>query len=1019
MANKIDRREFLALMGLGGAAATVGCGSGPDFSETWVPWVEPVAGTIPYVPDYYATTTRESGGVGLHIKVLGGRAIKAEGHPDHPINAGKLTARQQSVIQGLYGTGRLRQPWSKSSGEMTRKDASANLEDLIAQNNGRIVALTGVVTGAEAELWEKFLASVGGRHVTYEPYTDAPLVTASEKVFGRSEAPFFSLKGADCVVSLGAQFLETWGDVTANAREYAEMRTVHDHHRGTHYQVEARTSGTGANADEVLHARPGSKTMIALALLKELAGKSETLAEGDRATIDALTSGISLNRAANAAGLEEKDLEHLVDALSEAKAGIVLPAEQLELTGDSTAHHAAVLLINKVLGGIGSRVNYSASKPIAHTTNHQAIMDLVKDMNDGKVGLLLVHGSNPAYSLPASVGFAAAMGKTTSIVFADNRNETTALADYGIPVNHDLEAWGEINTYTGIDMLIQPVMRPRFQIRQVHDHLMAAMGIAEGEPANFRDFLKASWIARFGAGEADPEKLWRESVRAGGRFQMAEQGEDLPLSGNLTADLFSGVREPSPGEHTLVLMDSPRFGDGSTTDRGWLQELPETMTGLVWDSWLEMSHKTAEKLGVDYKTAYTHAKADVVAVSAGSVKQEIPIFITETIADGVVALETGQGHTGLDETYNRGNNAFAFLSGELDDAGVLKAGPQNVSISATGRTMKMSTIQLPGVGDQQVTKQTLLKEHKVERDLYQVVAAASVGGHGGGHGDHSKAYPAGHHEKVDFDSTFPLHADKNWYPDRTDDPVVVGREETFYDPYKWELAIDLNRCTGCGSCVTACYAENNLPVVGKDQVGRGREMSWLRINRYHRHVGDDHKVKTGFLPMMCQQCGNAPCESVCPSLATYHSKEGLNAMVYNRCVGTRYCANNCSYKVRRFNWFSFQWEGDLSWALNPAVTVRQKGVMEKCTFCIQRVRVAKDHARDEGREVRDGEVMTACQQACPSHAVSFGNSEDKESTVSKWAHDERAYRALDSHIHTKPGVSYLKRVVLEDESHHG
>jgi molybdopterin-containing oxidoreductase family iron-sulfur binding subunit len=378
----------------------------------------------------------------------------------------------------------------------------------------------------------------------------------------------------------------------------------------------------------------------------------------------------------------------------------------------------------------------------------------------------------------------------------------------------------------------------------------------------------------------------------------------------------------------------------------------------------------------------------------------------------MVTLATGQGHTGLSKLYNRGSNAFSFLNTSLDEAGQLGVGPLSVELSNTKTDFRMATCHLPGIGDKMTTPLSVLKDSEIHRDLFQTVALASLGHEGGDHGG------GGHHEVLEVDSTFPLHTDKNWYPDRTEDPVYIDRDETFYDDYKWELSIDLNRCTGCSSCVTACYAENNLPVVGKDQVAKGREMSWVRINRYLEKAEHGELPKVRAMPMMCQQCASAPCESVCPSLATYHNKEGLNAMVYNRCVGTRYCANNCSYKVRRFNWFSFEWEGDLNWALNPSVSVRQMGVMEKCTFCIQRIRDGKDSARDKGRKAKDGEVYTACQQACPAGAIRFGNYEDKNSKVYEWANDARAYRALDSHIHTKPGVTYLKRVVLEDE-HHG
>ncbi|MDJ0839261.1 MAG: 4Fe-4S dicluster domain-containing protein [Acidobacteriota bacterium] len=1017
MANKIERREFLALMGLGGAAATVGCGSSPKFEETWVPWVEPVAGTIPYVPNYYATTTRESEGAGLWVKVLGGRAVKVEGNPDHPVNKGTLTARQQSVIQGLYGTSRIRVPFGKNEGGMTWRDTSAKLNELMTANRGNIVALTGPVSGAEAEIWQKFVAETGGRHVTYEAFCQSGLVLASEKVFGQQKAPYFSLKGADYVLSLGAQFLESWGDVTALSRDYAHLRTPDQGKRGKHVQVEARMSNTGANADEVLHARPGSKTVLALALLKEVAAGESKLNEADKATVASMVANASIQSAVGATGLSADQIRHIAEDLLKHNS-VVLPAEDLELAGDHVTHHAAVLLLNKALGGIGKHVNYSAGKPIERTSSHKAISELVAQMNSGGVGLLLIHGTNPAYSLPTDLNFAAAMGKTTSVVFADSFNETTALGSYVVPVNHDLEAWGEINTYEGVDMLMQPVMTPRWDMRQAHDILVEMIRTANPEALpqeNFRDFLKASWITRFGGEAANPDKFWRDSLRAGGRFSMPEQGEDLPLSGNMDASMFANVKSGGVTGTALVLEKSARFGDGTTSDRGWLQELPDPMTGLVWDSWLEVSQETAAELGATYDAGARGGDAHLIKVDAGGQSVELPAFIVETGAREQVTLATGYGHTGLSETYNgRGVNAFGFLSSKLSDGEQFTAGPLQANLANTQKTYRMATVHLPGIGDQQVTPYSMLEDVKMERDLYQTVGLASLGHEGGHHG-------GGHYETLNKSSRFPVHEDKDWYPDRTDDPVYVDRDETFYDDYKWEAAFDLNRCTGCGSCVTACYAENNLPVVGKDQVARGREMAWIRINRYmHHHKSEDGhgKVTAGFLPMMCQQCANAPCESVCPSLATYHNAEGLNAMVYNRCVGTRYCANNCSYKVRRFNWFTFQWEGDLNWALNPAVTVRQMGVMEKCTFCVQRIRDAKDGARDQGRKVRDGEVRTACQQACPADAIRFGNYEDAESEVHKWAHDERAYRALDSHIHTKPGVSYLKRVVLDGE-HHG
>ena len=1013
MGNKIDRRDFLALMGLGGAtAATVGCGSSPNFDETWKPWVEPVEGSIPYQPNYYATTTHESKGAGLWVKVIGGRATKVDGNPEHPINGGKTTASQQSVVQNLYGQGRVRKPTRKDGTEITWRETNALLKEQFEKNSGKnIHALTNGLTGSLQQLWTRFIAEMGtGKLVQYEAFSQSDLLLASEKVFGQQVVPQVTLKGADMVLSLGARFLETWGDVVSNSRDYAALRQVHDNHRGKHVQVEAKISGTGANADQVIHAKPGSETLIALALLKEVASHAQGLSPEIGTAVSSLTANFTAELAASAGGIKPEALTKLAEELLHSKAPVVLPAETLSLGNDSVRHHAAVLLLNKVLGGIGKFYNYDNGKPITRVPDHSGITELISSLESGSVDMLLIKGTNPAYSLAPGLDFGKAVAKAGfTIAFADTFNETTALADLVIPVTHDLESWGEISTYKGLDMLMQPVMTPRWDCKQAEDHLLGLLEQQKPgtiEEANYRDYLKKDWLGRFAGEGADPETSWRDDLKRGGRFSLAETGSDLPLSGNLPGDYFANIKDQTVGATALVVACSARYGDGTCADRGWMQELPDTMTGVVWGSTLEISKEKAHGMGLKI--------GDVVKVEAAGQVTEVPVIINETTADSVVTLETGLGHKNFAPHYNRGVNAFQFFGNALNEAGQLSAGPMKVTLTKTGKREKVATFHLPGKGDQINTPLTLMKkgDHHYDRGIYQQIGVGAIG-HEGDHG-------GGHHEVMDKTSTFPMHTDKNFYPDRGKDPIYKDRDITFYQDYKWEMTIDLNSCTGCGSCVTACYAENNLPVVGKDQVVKGREMAWLRINRYLGHTKKNGEEKTyvGFLPMLCQQCANAPCESVCPSLATYHNKEGLNAMVYNRCVGTRYCSNNCSYKVRRFNWYSWQFEGDLKWQMNPEVSVRQKGVMEKCTFCAQRIRLAKNDARDQNRKVKDGDFQTACQQACAADAIQFGNVKDESSKVYKLAHDSRAYRALDGHLHTKPGISYLKRVTLDDE-HHG
>ena len=802
MANKIDRREFMTLMGLGGAAAaTMSCGGGPNYDEHWHPWVEPVEGTIPYVPRYYATTSREADGCGLWIKVLDGRAQKVEGNPDHPINKGSVTARQQSLVQSLYGADRIRQPRKKDGTEITWNAAMKMLNDNLAGargKSGNVSALTGPVTGSVHALWTRFVAEHGsGRHAQYTAFTQSELVTASEKAFGQSSVPLVSLEGADYVVSLGARFLETWGDVTANSRHYADMKTPHvegdDHghgghgpslkgNRGKHVQFEGITSGTGASADEVHYAKPGSETDIALALLREVAANASGLAAEDKERIDSLIGDATIEKAAASSGIDAEALKHVADELAHAKSAVILPAESMAIAGDVVAHHIAVLLLNKAVGGIGRHFNYAAGKPIAHVPSHKEILDLTASLNAGEVDVLVLNGTNAAYSLPADVKFADAVGKAGfTVAFADETSETTALADLVIPVTHDLESWGEISTYTGMDMLMQPTMRPRWTARQVEDHLIEAINIAvEGAIAqtNYREYLQASWLERFGAGSANPKGFWNDCLKKGGRFEIPA-GSDLPISGNLAADTFSNTGG-AVGDPALVVVESSRYGDGTASNRGWMQELPDAMTGMTWDSWLEISVAAAKKQGLDY--------GDKVTLSANGKSVTVPVFLSETASDHTVTLATGMGRKEVHEPYRRGVNAFTLLGAELNSGGRFSAGPMKAGIKKAGGREKMATIHLPGKGDQTVTpySQEFAPIKEFDRGIFNTVVREDSG---------KLVEHGGHHEVFNTKSDFPIHGKvdehgnmehaegknhyydrKSFYKYRGEDKVIIGRD---------------------------------------------------------------------------------------------------------------------------------------------------------------------------------------------------------------------------------------------------
>ena len=1018
MTKGIKRRDFLALMGLSGAAATLSC-SVEKLTEKWDPWVKPVPGMLPRKPWHYPTTTRDSGVNGLWVKTYGGRATKADGNPDHPLTRGKLDSRSQSVLQGLYSSDRVKKPILNGK-EISWEEARTVLDDYVGKvKGGGVYALTDKVSGVVKDIWASFVASQGtGHHVQFQALSNNALREAGERVFGKRELPYFSLKSADMILSFGAAFLETWGTPLAQQRDYADFKADFEH-RGLHIQLEPKRTMTGANADQWVGIRPGSETLLALAVLKEVAADSGNLDDTEKELVGTLTTQVNTADAIKQSGIGEKAFHSIIDQLKHAKHAVALPADDFALGNDGIYHHVAVLLINKALGAIGNHVNFNSGLPGELQITHRETLDLLDSLNQGKVDLLFLKDANPVYALPESFGVKAAIKKAGfTVAFAEVMNETVAEADLILPAAHDLESWGEVVSYTGINMLIQPVMTSRWELFQAEDILLSY--IEKTVPGTFvatgvQAVLKDKWLKTFAVDAPDKEKAWRNFLKKGGHFDFKVTGENLAVSANLNSDFFSSYTSKVLSGRALVIVESPRFGDGTFANRNWLQELPDQMTGIVWDSWLEVARATAkaEKWNV----------GDVVTISANGIEMNVPVMLSDTIAEDVFCLETGQGHTGYGKLYNRGVNAFNFFSKKTNEVGDLVMGPMAVKASATGKKHRLSTVSIPGKGDRLTqplsttaadVDQPVYGGDAYDRDIYQWTTLAGLhegGGHGHGNDKTDPEY---------LKSDFPVNHDKDWYKDRTETPVIVGRDETFYDHYKWEMAIDLNRCNGCSACTVACYSENNIQIVGKDQVGKGRIMSWIRINRYITFHKEDNELNTKvhFMPMPCQHCGNAPCETVCPSLATYHTKEGLNAMIYNRCIGTRYCANNCSYKARRFNWFDAEFEEDLAWQLNPEITVRSRGIMEKCTLCVQRINEAKDHAKDLDRKVLDGELMTACQQVCPADAITFGNASDPKSKVVAAARDHRSYKALDHHLQTKPGISYLKKVEKNDSKKH-
>ena len=610
------------------------------------------------------------------------------------------------------------------------------------------------------------------------------------------------------------------------------------------------------------------------------------------------------------------------------------------------AVHAAVVALNAALGNVGVTVLYH--EPVdALLPSATALADLVAALRDGKVKTLVVLGGNPAYDAPADLEFAAAAAKAEELVhFGSHVDETAALASWHVPSAHFLESWGDARARCGTLCVVQPLILPLYGAKSAVELLGL---LASGEDRPGYDLVQATWRGLLG--EADFEKRWNRVLHDGVLPQSALPGVKLELKPGAVGELASAAGAPAAGELELVFLACPKLEAGQNANNAWLHELPDAITKATWDNPLLVSPATAAAKGLKDE--------DVVKLEVGKRSLELPILRVPGMADGTLALLLGYGRTKAGRVGTGvGFDAFALRSAAALDLAT------DVKLTPAGRSYPIARTQDHG-----------------SMEGRPIIREATL--------THYKAEPTFANEET------PLFS--------------LWTEHEYKKSPQWGMVIDLNSCTGCNACAVACQSENNIPVVGKDQVRRGREMAWLRIDRYF--TGEPSDPGAAFQPVPCMQCENAPCEQVCPVAATVHDAEGLNAMVYNRCIGTRYCSNNCPYKVRRFNFFNYTKDTPkvLKLVNNPDVTVRSRGVMEKCTYCVQRLSAAKIDARLGGRELKDGDVKTACQQACPAEAIQFGDLVELESRVRKARANDRTY-ALLADLNTRPRTTYQARL---------
>jgi anaerobic selenocysteine-containing dehydrogenase/Fe-S-cluster-containing dehydrogenase component len=1012
----ILRRDFLKVVGVSGAGATIAGCSTQDV-ERLLPYVVAPEEITPGVATWYTTVC---GGCaaecGMWVRTREGRAIKVEGNPTHPVSQGGLCARGHATLQHLYNPDRFHGPMIRE-GAVFRQGTWDEAERLLAarlrraanpQNTvdgGDVLFIAGHTGPTLGRLIDEFVTAVGGLRVDYDAVTDAPMLEAARIAYGVPSVPRYDIGAARLLVSFGYDFVDTGSSPVEHNKGLARMSAVNDesHAKGRFVFLGPRLSLTGLNADEWIPIRPGSEAAVALGIASVLATPE---AAGPYAN---LLQAYSPAAAAEAAGVSEEAINALAERFRTEGASLALGPGTGAHHRNATAANLAVMILNHVAGNVGRTVFYEAGSSAAATSMGD-LQTAIASMSAGDIGVAIVHGTNPAYSLPAAAGFRAAFEQVPfKVSFASAMDETSALADLILPDQHFLEAWGDSAPRPGVMAIQQPVMShvSLFDSKHSGDVLISVMRLvappaagavpAAAGPATFYEYLRENHRATYGDAAGDFEAAWRETLRTGFGTYPVPAIEAPTLREPDRALSFDAPSFDGSGDVTLLVHPSSRFAGGEFSNSPWMQELPDPVSKIVWHSWLEINPTTAEARGL--------VQGDIVTLASPHGSVEVPVWLYPGIRENTVAIAMGGGHTGMGRYADgHGVNALDLLPATPEQpSGAMVTVATTVTLEPTGRRMRHATVD-GAAGDQH------------DRPIAPAVQLALLGA------EAEVEAEAEHGELME------LQAGGGFIPVPAEDgsPASFPLEGSRYGMYadahegpRWAMAIDLDKCTGCSACVTACQAENNVPWTGEDQVRMGRDMMWIRIERYYEHVdatqASDLDVR--FLPMLCQHCNNAPCEPVCPVFATYHTPEGVNAQVYNRCVGTRYCANNCPYKVRVFNWYRYTdaIPEPLNWQWNPDVTVRDNGVMEKCSFCMQRIREAENRAAlEERRPVRDGEVVPACEQSCPAEAIVFGNIRDPNARVTQVVASERTYRVLDVLINTQPAVNYLRKVTFHE-----
>lgn len=968
----LSRRKFIGLLTASTAIAATACSDYHDQKEI-VPYTNRPEGVLPGKPNYYASTCSGCAeACGILIKTREGRPIKVDGNDEHPINKGKICATGQSSIYNLYDPSRLQNPlkgnsktnWAVADDEIIKK------LDAVSNSGKKIVVLTNSINSpTERKMLDEFKQRFATAEVhAFDLFNNCNKKFGWFKSYGNADIPSIKWDKANVILSLEGDFLGKEGNFIENTRLFSSKRDFNNISEFNRlYVVEAGLSLTGSNSDYRMRLKPEAQYDFVMALLNEVISKGASSIVVNSELKNKL-SNFNLKTVASKNELDTIKLNYLIEDLIKNKGKAIVYAGDL-LSSDV---QIAVNLLNEVLGNTTLYDFDTAYVNTGQQIHFPQIEELVKSYNNGEVGAVIHYDVNPSFHLPKSIKYNEAVGMVGFVVsLVDSVNESTKHDNFTLPINHSFESWGDAHARKNVYSLRQPVIAPLFNTRQKEAILLTWI---LGNPKVYTESLYHEYLMESCRENIYSKKkvssnfitFWNAALHEG--YVNIEDNKVSKKPFNISSVNIEG----SPKDHSgfSVLLSKNYFiGDGRFANNGWLQEIPHPISKVAWDNYAAIAPSTASEMNLQ--------NGDMVKVTVADNAVEIPVMLQPGVAKNTVVIELGYGRTVVSDVgLEVGHNANDLLNVKNNKSRWICS---NVTFEPTGNKYEIFSTQ---------------EHHSLEDDFVKdfhhkrgIIREATL-------------------EEYNKDPEFAREQDVELFS--------ITKEHVQEGP-KWAMSIDMNKCTSCAVCVASCNVENNIPVVGKDQVAVGREMHWMRIDRYYSGSSEDPIVSNQ--PMLCQHCDNAPCENVCPVNATNHSPDGLNQMVYNRCVGTRYCANNCSYKVRRFNFYDFRdhfvdayYKNEVSPLVhNPEVTVRSRGVMEKCTFCVQKISEEREDAIREGREIKGDNVIPACQQGCPADAIVFGDANDPESKISQYRKHELGYGVLQS-LNVKPNVTYVAKL---------